>query len=35
MKFLQYLIRVIFEAVVLGVVLAVAIYYVFSYMGWE
>lgn len=34
MKFLGYLMKVLFEAVILGLVLAVAIYYVFSYMGW-
>lgn len=34
MKFLVYLMKVLFEAVILGLVLAVAIYYVFSYMGW-
>jgi len=33
MKFLQYLARVIFEAIVLGIVLALAIYYVFQYLG--
>ncbi|KKN74714.1 hypothetical protein LCGC14_0387560 [marine sediment metagenome] len=32
-KFSLYLARVIFEALVLGVVLALAIYYIFSYLG--
>lgn len=35
MKLLQYLVKVIFESLVLGVILAVAIYYVFRYMGWN
>ena len=33
MAFIKYLIKVIFEAIVLGIILALAIYYIFNYLG--
>jgi len=32
-KFMQYLARVVFEAVVLGIILALCIYFVFQHLG--